>query len=90
MKNGLNDLVNHLFASMERLNDENLTPEQIQTEVARSKAISETSQQIINIAEVELKAIKAREMFLDNNSPLPKIFHDNSPLPLTLENKENA
>lgn len=56
MKNRLIDLNNHLFAQLERLSDEALTPEQIETEAGRAKAIVEISDQIIAGANVQLKA----------------------------------
>jgi len=36
MKNKLGDLNNHLFAALERLNDESLSVEQIETEAKRA------------------------------------------------------
>lgn len=57
MKNKLVDLNNHLFAQLERLSDEELTIEQIEQEAIRSAAIVSVSAQIINNADVALKAI---------------------------------
>lgn len=56
MKNKLTDLNDHLFAQLERLGEENLTTEQIETEVARTDAIVSLSEQVINNAGVALKA----------------------------------
>ena len=58
MKNRLSDLNNHLFAQLERLSDEDLTAEQIETEVARTEAIAEVSEQILRTADLQLKAVK--------------------------------
>ena len=57
-KNKLSDLNDHLFAQLERLNEENLTPEQIKSEVARAKAITGISSQVVNNARVQLEAIR--------------------------------
>ena len=58
MKNKLSDLNNHLFAQLERLGEEGLTPEQIETETARTDAIVGVSEQIIRNADIQLKAVK--------------------------------
>ncbi len=56
MKNKLVDLNNHLFAQLERLADEGLTPEQIEAEVKRSDAIVGVAEQIARSADLQLKA----------------------------------
>lgn len=56
MKNKLIDLNNHLFAQLERLSDEDLTPEKIEQEVRRTSAIVDVSKQIIQGADLQLKA----------------------------------
>lgn len=57
MKNKLTDLNNHLFAQLERLADEGLTGEQIDTEVKRADAIVSLSDQIVRNADLQLKAV---------------------------------
>ena len=57
MKNRLIDLNNHLFAQLERLSEEDLTPERIEQEVARTDAIVDVSEQIIRNADLQLKAV---------------------------------
>lgn len=56
MKSSLIDLNNHLFAQIERLGDEGLEPEQIETEIERAKAIAGVADRIINNAGLVLKA----------------------------------
>lgn len=56
MKNKLSDLNNHLFAQLERLSDEGLTPEQIDAEVKRAGAIVGVAEQIARGADLQLKA----------------------------------
>ncbi len=55
MKNKLTDLNDHLFEQLERLNDEDLTAEQIAKEVSRTDAIVKVSEQIISNATVALR-----------------------------------
>ena len=57
-RNKLGDLDSHLFAALERLNDEDLNPDQITTEVERSGAIVDLADQIIGNAKVKLAAAK--------------------------------
>lgn len=58
MKNKLIDLNNHLFAQMERLNDEDLTPEQLEIETNRAKAMVDVSSQITTISAQQLRAVE--------------------------------
>lgn len=55
MKNSLTDLNNHLFEQLERLNDEDLTPEEIAKEVTRTDAMVKVSEQIIGNANIMLR-----------------------------------
>lgn len=57
MKNKVSDLNNHLFAQLERLNDEDLKGEALQEEITRSRAIAEISKQIIDSNRVTIAAI---------------------------------
>ena len=56
MKNKLTHLNDHLFAQIERLGDEDLSPENIKKEIGRTKAIVDISDQIIKNADTLLKA----------------------------------
>ncbi len=58
MKNKLADLNDHLFAQLERLGEEDLTAEQIEKEVNRTKAIVAVSEQIVQTADLTLKGAK--------------------------------
>lgn len=58
MQNKLVDLNNHLFEMIERLNDEELSDEDLEKEIKRANAMSSISKQIIDNAKVELEATK--------------------------------
>jgi hypothetical protein len=58
-RNKMEDLRDHLFASLERLSDESLTTDQLQAEVMRSEAIKDVASQIISSAKVEVDFVKA-------------------------------
>jgi hypothetical protein len=56
VQNKLSDLNDHLFAQLERLSDEDLTPEQIEVESKRGEALVNVADQIIRNAELTFKA----------------------------------
>ena len=61
MKNKIEDLRNHLFAQLERLNDEESmkNPLKLEKELQKAKAISEIGQVIVNSAKVEADFLKS-------------------------------
>lgn len=63
MKNKIQDLNDHLFAQLERLNDEDLTQDQLEKEIVRSKAVSGIASQIINNARLALDATRLQVEF---------------------------
>jgi hypothetical protein len=58
MKNKLADLNDHLFAQIQRLSVENLTPEQIDHEHKRGQAIVALSEQVIKGAALQIEAAR--------------------------------
>lgn len=56
MKNKLTDLNNHLFAQLERLNDEDLKGDELKEEIERSKAVTGVSKEIVSNARLALDA----------------------------------
>ena len=58
MKNKLTDLNNHLFEALERLNDDDLTGEELDKEIKRSEAISKVAKNIIDNGALALQAQK--------------------------------
>jgi hypothetical protein len=83
MKNKLSDLNDHLFAQLERLSDETLTPEQIEKETKRGGAIVAVADQIIRNAGVQLQAAKlVSDHGLDPSPHLPGVVSGSRPKPL--------
>lgn len=70
-KNKLSDLNNHLFEQLERLNDEDLNPEQLQQEIERANAMADIGNVIVNNAKVVLSAFKRIN---PDGDVLPEIF----------------
>jgi len=58
MKNKLSDLNDHLFEQLERLNDDSLTPADLEREAKRGSAMVAVADQIIRNATVQLAAAK--------------------------------
>ena len=74
MKNKLADLNNHLFAQLERLSDESLTPEQVDQEAKRGEAIVAIADQIIRNAALQISAAKLVAEYGSDPTPhLPQI-----------------
>lgn len=67
MKNKLRDLNDHLFAQLERLADEGMTAEQLESEVKRADAIVDLADQIIGNADLQLKAAR---LFADHGAAI--------------------
>lgn len=58
MKNRLTDLNDILFAQLERLTDETLNPEVIQSEIARTQSVVQVADRIVENARLQLAAVK--------------------------------
>jgi ribosomal protein L17 len=58
MKNRLSDLNDHLFMQLERLANEDLTAEQIESEVKRADAIVSVADKIVENAGLTLRAVE--------------------------------
>lgn len=62
-QNKLSDLNNHLFMALERLNDEELTEDEILKETERAKAITNVAGKIIDNGRLILDAQKVSAEF---------------------------
>ena len=73
MKNTLTDLNNHLFAQIERINEEELTPDQLIFEGSRAKDLTMIAKEIISNARLMLDA-QTRIYDLPAHKEMPKIL----------------
>ena len=75
MKNKLTDLNDHLFAQLERLNDEDLSDDQLNKEIQRSKAMTDVAKPIIANAQLILDAQKHLDEYGRRDKiTIPEIF----------------
>jgi UTP-glucose-1-phosphate uridylyltransferase len=58
MKNKITDLHNHMFAALERLNDTDLTPEQLETEIKRAQAVANVGKVVVDGYKTQVMALK--------------------------------
>ena len=66
MRNKLSDLNNYLFAQLERLDDDDLSGEELKDVIERGRAIASVATQIIANGNLQLKALSAaHEMGVD-------------------------
>lgn len=72
MKNTLSDLNNYLFESIERLNDDGLTDEELEREIKRSEAVQKVAKTIIDNGALALNAKKHFDEYgINANVELP-------------------
>ena len=63
MKNTLADLNNVLFEQLERLNDDELTDEQLKVQLQKTDQIVKVSEMIISNGELAFRAIQHRDKY---------------------------
>lgn len=76
MKNTLVDLNNHLFEQMERLNDDDLTEEELNREINRTKAMTDVASRIIDNAQLGLQAEKLKIEYGHREVELPEMLEN--------------
>lgn len=74
MKNTLGDLNNHLFEQLERLNDDELSAEELDREIKRSSAITSVASQIVSNGHLALKAKQVYDDVMDADDKKPKML----------------
>lgn len=57
-KNKLSDLRDHLFSALERIDDDQLTSDQLESEIKKANAVANLSSMIIQSAKIEVDFIK--------------------------------
>lgn len=57
-RNTLGDLNNHLFVQLEKMDDDELTGEQLDNEIRRTEAMAKISEQIIKNGELQFRVMK--------------------------------
>ena len=80
-RNSLIDLNNHLFETLERLNDHDLNDEQLKSEIERSKAVNEVAKTIVLNARVSLDAAEIQLEYYGRKDPetvVPEYLLDHS------------
>lgn len=68
MKNRISDLNNHLFAQLERLNDEDLKGEDLEKEIQRAKGVTDVAKTIIANGSLALAAKKHMDEYGNGNA----------------------
>ncbi len=72
MKNTLADLNNYLFESIERLNDDSLSEEELGKEIKRSEAVQKVAKTIIDNGTLALQAKRHFDEYgLNHNVEMP-------------------
>ncbi|MBQ9229051.1 MAG: hypothetical protein IJ680_01345 [Paludibacteraceae bacterium] len=84
MMNTLSDLNNYLFEQIERMNDDELTEEQLQKEILRSQAVTKVAEVIVRNGELALKTMQhLNEYGYGTGRPAAEL----APVPAMLEAK---
>ena len=73
MKNTLGDLNNYLFETLQRLMDDDLTPEELDREIQRSHAVTDVAQALIHSGELSLRASKFKTEY-GKSSAMPAML----------------
>lgn len=78
-KNKINDLRDHLFSALERLDNDDLSTEELSKEIEKAQAVAQIGSVIIQSAKIEIDYIRATGM-LESNSELFKNTNDQKSL----------
>jgi hypothetical protein len=70
-RNKINDLRDHLFSALERLDNDELTMEELNKEIEKAQAVAQIGSVIIQSAKIEVDYLKATGM-IESSSELFK------------------
>ena len=73
MKN-LNDLSNLLFKQLERLDSDDLTGEDLKTEMEKARTVTQVANMIIQNGNLVLQVAKFKDDMWNADAPLPKLL----------------
>ncbi|MDT2848790.1 hypothetical protein P7H60_06415 [Vagococcus carniphilus] len=71
-RQNLSDLNGYLFEQLDRLNQDDITQQQLDTEVKRAKSINDTARNIVENAKTVLAATKAFDTTENMNADVEK------------------
>lgn len=74
MKNNLSDLNNHLFSTLETLEDDKMTDKRLEKELKKAQAICSISSQILKVASTQISAIKTADQCGLLNKEMPALL----------------
>lgn len=74
MQNNLSDLNNHLFEQLELLSSGELSNEELEKEIKKTKAMTSISSQILKVASIQISAIKTAEQCGLMNQDMPSLI----------------
>lgn len=75
MKNTLTDLNNYLFEAIERVMDDSLTPEQLETELKRADMLTKIADKQLDVGELAFKTMVHMDEFgFDRKSHVPSML----------------
>lgn len=74
MRNKLSDLQNYLFAQLERLDEEQISQEELEKEINRTKAITSLANTIIANGSLALQAQKFIDDRNNSDTKLPEML----------------
>lgn len=88
MKNTLTDLNNALFEAIERIQQDDITDEQLDREIRRAEAVSDVAEIIVRNGELALKTMMHLNEYGYGAAKAAKLDAQLAPVPAMLEAKQ--